>query len=238
MTRHIKRLNAPRALRINRKRETWTVKPSPGPHPIKKSIPLSLILRDILHLASTLRETKKIISNGDVLVDGKMQKDYKFPVGLMDVVSIPKLKKDYRVVFDRRGKLTLTDISSKDSTWKLCRIQNKKDLKGNKKQLNLHDGKNRIVKKDQYKTGDVLKIDLKEDKIIDTYEFKKGNVSMITGGSHIGEIANIEKTDVISSSKSNISVMKGEKEFTTLQKYVFPIGKKTPTIKLPEVKVQ
>ena len=238
MSKHIKRLNAPRALRIHRKKETWTVKPSPGPHPIEKSIPLSLIVRDILNLASTLRETKRIISNGEILVDGKIKKDYKYPVGLMDIVSIPKIKKDYRVLFDRRGKLTLTEVSSKDSYWKLCQIKNKKAIKGNKRQLNLHDGKNWIVKKDEYKTGDVLKIDFKNNKILDTYEFKKGNVSMITGGSHIGEIANIEKTDVISSSKSNISVMKGEKEFTTLQKYVFPIGKNNPTIKLPEVKIQ
>lgn len=238
MSNHMKRLNAPRAQRIRRKERKWAVKPSAGPHPIKKSIPLSYIIRDNLHLADTLRETKKIISNGDILVDGKTKKDYKYPVGLMDVVSLPKLKKDYRVLFDRKGKLTLVEISSKDSTWKLCRIQNKKILKEGKKQLNLHDGKNRLVKKDEFNTGDVLKINLKDDKIVDKYEFKKGNVSMITGGSHIGEIANIEKTDIISSSKSNISVMKGEKEFTTLQSYVFPIGKNKPTIKIPEVKVQ
>ena len=234
----MKRLNTPRAVRISRKKETWTVKPSPGPHPIEKSVPLSYIIRDDLALADTLRETKRIISNGDVLVDGKIKKNYKHPVGLMDVVSFPKLKKDYRILFDRKGKLSLVEISQKDSTWKLCRIQNKKILKGSKKQLNLHDGKNILIKKDEYKTGDVLKIEFKDNKIVDKFEFKKGNVSMITGGSHIGEIANIEKTDVISSSKSNITVMKGENEFTTLQSYVFPIGEKKPTINLPEVKVQ
>ncbi len=238
MSKHMKRLNAPRALRIHRKEKKWTVKPSPGPHPIEKSIPLSLIIRDVLDLADTRRETKIIISNGEILVDGAVKKDYKHPVGLMDVISIPKLKKDYRVLFDRKGKLTLTEISSKDANWKLYRIQNKKVLKKNKKQLNLHDGANKIVDKDEYNTGDVLKIDLKNKKILDRYEFKKGSVSMITGGSHIGEIATIEKTDVISSSKSNISIMKGENEFTTLQEYVFPIGKNNPTIKLPEVKMQ
>ena len=90
----MKRLNAPRALRIHRKEKKWTVKPSPGPHPIEKSIPLSLIIRDVLDLADTLRETKKIISNGDILVDGAVKKDYKLPVGIMDIVYIPKLKKD------------------------------------------------------------------------------------------------------------------------------------------------
>ncbi len=238
MSKHMKRLNAPRALRVHRKEKKWTVKPSPGGHLIEKAIPLSLVIRDVLNLADTLRETKRIISNGEIIVDGSIKKDYKYPVGLMDVISIPKLKKDYRVLFDRKGKLALTEISSSDAKWKLCKIENKKVLKKNKRQINLHDGRNKIVEKDEYNTGDVLKIDLKNKKILDRYEFKKGTVSMITGGSHIGEIANIEKTDIISSSKSNISIMKGENDFTTLQEYVFPIGKNKPTINLPEVKMQ
>jgi len=44
-----------------------------------------------------------------------------------------------------------------DAEWKLCRIQNKTIVKGKKVQLNLHDGKNKLVEKDEYKTGDVLK---------------------------------------------------------------------------------
>ena len=61
---------------------------------------------------------------------------------------------------------------------------------------------------------------------------------MIIGGSHIGETANIENIEIIQSSKPNLAKMKGEKEFTTLQKYVFPIGKNKPTISLPEVKIK
>jgi ribosomal protein S4E len=32
--------------------------------------------------------------------------------------------------------------------------------------------------------------------------------------------------------------MKGEKEFSTIAQYVFPIGKTKPAITLPEVKMQ
>jgi len=238
MSKHLKRLNAPRALTLNRKERKWTVKPSPGPHPIETGIPLGLVVRDYLKLTDTLREAKRIISDGEILVDEVKRKNYKFPCGLMDVVSIPKMKKDYRILFNRRGKLTFVPIDSKDAKWKLCRIENKTNLKGKQIQLNFHDGQNILVKKDEYKTGDVLKISFKEKKIDDIYKLEKGTVSMIIGGSHVGETANIQDIEIIQSSKPNLAKMKGEKEFTTLQNYVFPIGKTKPAINLPEVKIR
>ena len=111
-------------------------------------------------------------------------------------------------------------------------------MKGKQIQLNLHDGRNKIIQKDEYKTRDVLKISFKDKKISDIYKFEKGTVSMIIGGSHIGEVANIEDIDIISSSKPNLAKMKGKSEFTTVQEYVFPIGKAKPAIELPEVKIQ
>ncbi len=130
MKKHLKRLNAPRVLSIKRKVKKWTVRSSPGPHPLKKSISLGIIIRDYLGLADSLKETKEILTNGEVVVDGVVRKDHKFPCGLMDVISIPNLKKDFRVIFDRRGKLTLVPITAKDADWKLCRIENKKIEKG------------------------------------------------------------------------------------------------------------
>jgi small subunit ribosomal protein S4e len=238
MSKHIKRLNAPRTLQLHRKEEKWTVRASPGPHPLDQSIPLGLVIRDYLDLADTLRETKGIIANGEILVDGIIRKSHKFPCGLMDVISIPKLKKDYRVLFNRRGKLTLVPISPKDATWKLCRIENKTIIKGKQVQLNLHDGRNKLVKKDEYKTGDVLKISFKDQQIEDALKFEKGTVSMVIGGSHIGEVANIEDIEIISSSTPNLTKLKGKSNFSTLQDYVFPIGKDSPIIELPEVKIQ
>ena len=238
MSKHLKRLNAPRVLQLHRKEKKWTIRSSPGPHELEKSIPLGMIIRDHLSLTDGLKETRKIITNGEVLVDGVIRKDYKFPCGLMDVISIPKMKKDYRVLYNRRGKITLEEIKPTEANWKLCRIENKHILKGKKVQLSLHDGRNQLVKKDEYKTGDVLKLSFKDNKIEDVFKFEKGTVSMIIGGSHIGEIANIEGTETIESSKPNLAKMKGSTEFTTLQNYVFPIGKNKPIIQVPEVKIQ
>jgi small subunit ribosomal protein S4e len=238
MSKHLKRLNAPIALQLHRKEEIWTVKSSSGPHPLETSIPLGLVIRNYLKLADTLKETKRIISNGEILVDGTIRKNHKFPCGFMDVISIPKLKKDYRILFNTRGKLVLIPISTSEASWKLYRIENKTIVKGKKIQLNLHDGKNKLIKKDEFKTGDVLKISFKDDKINDIFKFEKGTVSMIIGGSHIGEVANIEDIEIIPSSKPNLTKMKGKNDFSTLQKYVFPIGKTKPVVEIPEVKIQ
>ena len=237
MSKHMKRLNAPRVLKLHRKERVWTIRTQPGPHAIKESMPLGLVIRDYLKLADTLRETKRILSDGEIFIDGTVRKSHKFPCGFMDVVSIPKMKKDYRILFDRRGKLTLMPIKTNEANWKLCRIEDKKILKGKQMQINLHDGRNKIIKKDEYKTGDVLKISFKDQKIEDTYKFEKGAVSMIIGGSHIGELANIEELDLTRSSKQNLAKMKGQTEFSTLQDYVFPIGKNKPVIEIPEVKM-
>jgi ribosomal protein S4E len=61
---------------------------------------------------------------------------------------------------------------------------------------------------------------------------------MVIGGSHVGQIAHIEEIQIISSSKPNLALMKGDKEFSTLAEYIFAIGKTKPTIILPEVKMQ
>ncbi|MHA1832356.1 MAG: 30S ribosomal protein S4e, partial [Candidatus Baldrarchaeia archaeon] len=45
--RHLKRLPAPRFWPIHKKEFKWTVRPSPGPHPMNRCLPLLLIVRDI-----------------------------------------------------------------------------------------------------------------------------------------------------------------------------------------------
>jgi small subunit ribosomal protein S4e len=215
-----------------------TIRSAPGPHLLEQSIPLGLLVRDYLKLCDTYKEARKIISNGDVLVDGVKRKNLKFPCGLMDVVSIPKARQNIRILFDRNGKLALVPISESDALWKLCRIENKTIVRGKKVQLNLHDGRNILVEKDDYRTGDVLRFSFKERKIDEVFKFDKGTVSMIVGGTHVGEIASIEEIQVAQSSKPNLAIMKGEKEFSTIADYIFPIGKTKPAVSLPEVKVQ
>ena len=159
MSNELRRLTAPRSWPIKRKAHHWVTKPSPGAHSIEDSVPVTVVVRDLLKICDTAAEVKRILSNRDMLVDGKVVRDVKKGIGLMDVVSFPKSNAHYRMVVNVRGKLTLVPIPEDKANWKLCRIDNKTTVKGGKTQLNLHDGRNILVEGDGYKTGDVLKIE-------------------------------------------------------------------------------
>lgn len=232
MKKHLKRLAAPRSWKIHRKEHTWATRPSPGPHGLEESVPLLFILRDVLDLCDTAREGKRIISSRRVLVDGKPVTNHKHPVGLMDVISIPEVNMHYRMLLDRRGRLTLVEINEKEATWKLVRIENKATTKGGKIQLNLHDGRNLLLKSNKYRTGDVLKIEVPTQKIIGHYEFKKGSKVMLSSGKHVGEIATVKKYEKSRNPRENI--VEFQEGFSTTKRNVFIVGKKSLEVLPPE----
>jgi len=231
---HLKRFSAPETWRIERKTKKWAIHPSPGPHPKERSLPLAIVIRDYLKLADNGREAKKIIAARKILVDGKARRDYKYPCGLMDVISIPDIDEHYRVLLDSKGRLRLVKIGEEEAKWKLSRIENKTIVRGGKLQLNLHDGRNIITEENDYKTGDVLKISLPEQEIMEKIPMKKGYMALIIGGSHAGEIAEIDEIVVTKSPMPNIVKLKG---FSTIKPYVFPIGKDKPLVELPKVEI-
>src|SRR5688500_4380239 len=155
--KHMKRIAAPRALILPRKEKKWVYKVSPGAHPVQRSVPLAVLVRDHLHLCETGREARRIIGAGDVLVDGTIRRDHKYAVGLMDVVSIPKTKQTFRLLLDHHARLVPVEIKAQEAGWKFAQIANKTTITGGKCQINLHDGRNILLPKDTYKTGDVLK---------------------------------------------------------------------------------
>nr|WP_290723963.1 30S ribosomal protein S4e [Archaeoglobus sp.] len=220
---HQKRLSAPKTYKIPRKVSKWVVKPSPGPHN-KEAIPLLVLVRDFLELADTGREARRIISSGEILVDGIVRKDYKFPVGLFDVVTIPKLEKSYRILFDEKGRYIPKEVE--DADLKLYKITNKTLVRGGKVQLNLFDGTN-ILGSNEYKTKDSILLRIPEKEVVDHLKFEEGALVMITGGTHAGEIGRIKSYKIVRSSAPNLVTVEGEeRDITTIEDYVFVVGKK------------
>ena len=236
MSRRMKRLAAPRSWAIPRKEKVWVSKPLPGKHTEDNCIPLVIALRDYLKVCDSAKEAERILGRRDVLVDGKAVRSVKTGVGLMDIVSIPKINANYRVLFDKNGKLRMISIKKDEAAWKLCRIRNKTAIKKGDIQLNLHDGRNIIVpkaEKDNYHTGDTLKISLPDQKILGKIEFSEGNLAYLTGGTHVGFVVSIDKIEKVRNPKANIIHFK--EEFSTTQKYVFVIGTDVAEIEIPEV---
>jgi small subunit ribosomal protein S4e len=176
---------------------------------------------------------------GKVLVDGRVRKEEKLPVGLMDVVSLPEADENYRVLFDRKGRIKLKPTENPDV--KLCKIKNKTVIKGGHIQLNLHDGRNIVIKvsdptkaeEDVYKTGDTLLISIPEQEIKAHIPFEVGKLAYITGGKHVGDFAKIVEIERrgIYPDIVTLENMDGEK-FKTVKDYVFVVGDEEPIIKL------
>jgi len=245
---HLKREAAPRFWPIQRKVFTWTVKPIPGPHPIRQGIPLIIIVREILGFAKTRREAEKMISQGKILVDGEVRRDERFPAGLMDVISIPDIEKDYRILPSKKG-LFLHPISRDEAKFKICRIENKNVMKNGRIQLNLHDGRNILIKaenpqnpvEDIYQTLDTLKISLENQEILEHMKPGEGMMALFVSGKNMGKYGTIESIKEQSGQKrrrSLLTIMDEGKIYRTTLNYVFVIGDKNSRISLPGMEGQ
>ena len=241
----LKRKPAPRFWPIHRKEAVWIVRPSSGPHSLEKCLPLSIVLRDILKVAETRKEAKKIISQGKVYVDGKVRLKDDFPVGLMDIISMPDLNKFYRILPSHKG-LFLNPISKEEASFKLLRLEDKTLVKNGNSQIALHDGTNMLVKAGDpenpsevvYETFTTLKLGLPEKQVLDQLKTKKGNMAIITGGKNIGKkgkIVEIEKTEA-KKRRNALVVVEDEKggRYQTILDFVFSIGEAKSLISLPE----
>lgn len=234
-TKHLKRHMSPAFWPIHRKGGKWAVRPSSGPHSLKTSIPTKVLLRDQFKYATTAREAKSLIKNGKMLIDGKVRKDDRFPVGLMDVIHIPDTKEYFRVLPDHGGKLRYLAITAEEAQFKLCRIIGKTSLKAGKTQLNLHDGSNVVIntEADKYKVKDVLKIKVPEKEILDHIEFKEMQQVIITGGRSQGAQGVLIKVGPEPGWKrtATIRTVEGD-DIRTLSNYLFVVGVNEPVIKL------
>lgn len=224
---YLKRITMPRVWPFNRKGTKYIVRPNPGAHDFEFGIPLCLALRDLLGYAKTFREVKQMLHKNQVLVDGRIKKDPKYDVGFMDVISIPALKKHFRVLFDKRGKISLVEIDEKESKIKLCKITGISSIKGGKLQLNFHDSRNIIIDKKEYSVGDTAVVELPENKIKESFKLEKGSSIMLIRGKHIGERGSLEGIE-----GQTISYKSEGKLKETVKKYAFVLGKSNSAIKI------
>ncbi|MEK6835562.1 MAG: 30S ribosomal protein S4e [Nanoarchaeota archaeon] len=224
--RHLFSLNAPANWPIDRKKYTWITRPLPGPHPLHRCLPLSLVIHKLLGYAKTMREIKLILNQGEILIDKKVRKDYKFPVGIMDAIEIKKTNEAFRLIINNKNKYQLIKINKDNTKLKPCKIINKTTLNKGLTQLNLYDGRNIIVEKDGYKTGDTIILDLETNKIISHLKLEKGSLVYITDGKYTGNLA---KIDSIINAKNlqpaKIVFTLDDKKLQTLKDYAFVINK-------------
>ncbi len=226
MKNHLKRIAAPKTWHLNRGLHIYAARPNPGTHTLEMGLALGTVLRDHLHLAETMGEIKKLLNAKQVLVDGVQRKDYRFMVGLFDVVSVVDHKKHYRVVLDAKCRLQVKEIPASESVLKVSRVTGKTVLKSGKIQYHLYDGKN-VIGSITAKVGDSVIVDLPGSKIKKVLPLKEGMSIFLIKGKHGGD------TGVLKQLKGTQAIYtKGTEEIETAKEYVFVVGEKASEMTL------
>jgi small subunit ribosomal protein S4e len=179
-------------------------------HDSRRSMTIITAVRDILEIAKTEKEVRRICLDGSVKINQKIRTDAKFPILLGDVLSLEKIKKTYRL--QRQGKrFIFKEISSEDGTKKIVRIIGKKVLKGNRLQANLEDGRNTFYDK-KFSCGDSAMVDLTANKVIKIIPLESGARISIVSGRHVGQFGKVK--EVRKEAKKNVYLisLEGGKE--------------------------
>ena len=226
--RHLKPIAAPKSWPIKRKEYAFVIKQNPGPHKLEDSMPIGLILK-LLSQVRTSREAKYVINQRKVLINKKPAKDIKSQAGLLDVIEFAD--KYYRILLNKKGKLISKDITKSESNILLFKIIGKTKVKGNRMQLNFHNGFNMLVAnkgKEEYNLNDVL---VKEnDQIKEKINFEKGSTVYIIKGKNLGKTAKIENIGKNPGLNNSITLSVDDRKINLPKSYVFLVGKTKPII--------
>ncbi len=228
MKNHLKLIAAPKTWFVPRKKNVFILRPSPGAHSLEYGMPLGFLLRDELKVASTMGEARKIISNKEVLIDGVARTDHRFIVGLFDVLSVPKLNKQYRMLLDKKGRLRLTEINAKEASIKLVKIVGKTVLKEGKIQFNLHDGRN-IISDAKAQVGDTFMVALPAVKVTKIFSAKKGAKVFLIKGKHAGDVGVLKEIKGV-----EVTFTADGADIDTAKDYLFVVGDKDSEINLEQ----
>ena len=190
--KRLKRQLSPRFWQVSRKSSRFILNTMPGPHTRKFSYPIAVVLRDLLHICSNVREVKKSLNKGLVTVDGKMIRHPNFPVGLMDTVEIKPSNEFYRFVPSDGLPLLPIKISANEKNLKLEKIKSKVSSKKNTYQYRLHDGRT-FLSEESYNVNDTCLIELPKFGIKNHVQLKDGCSVIVTRGENAGNIGKVEE---------------------------------------------
>merc|ERR1712093_735498 len=146
-------------------RDSRSIKSALAPHRIgswtNSPVPTLLVHPQVL----TSSETKAIVMQRLIKVDGKVRTDATYPAGFMDVISIEKTGEHFRLVYDTKGRFTVHRIQAEEAEYKLGKVKRVQLGKGGIPFLVTHDARTIRYPDPAIKVNDTVKIDLATGKI-------------------------------------------------------------------------
>ena len=233
-SKSLKRLSAPRSWDIERKSSRFIIKPSPGPYSTANGYPLGVALRDLLQLVQNRREIDSVLAHSEILVDGVARKDASFPVGLFNVIAVPKENLAFRLIPSADG-LAARKVAKDQANLKLCRINSKSKIDGGHIQYGFHDGRSMLNDGLSLSPGDAVLMKVPEQSVVSSVKLTKGTLGLVLSGERagqVGTISNVKKGTVSREKMVTISLPGGETELPA--RLVFPVGVDAPAIEVQE----
>ncbi|KAI4115696.1 MAG: hypothetical protein LQ345_003755 [Seirophora villosa] len=235
--KHQKRLAAPSHWLLDKLSGAYAPRPSPGPHKLRDCMPLIVFIRNRLKYALNARETKAIVMQRLIRVDGKVRTDATFPAGFMDVISIEKTGENFRLVYDTKGRFTVHRITAEEAEYKLGKVKRVQLGKGGIPFLVTHDARTIRYPDPAIKVNDTVKIELATGKITDFIGFDTAVIAMVTGGRNMGRVGVITHRERHDGGFNIVHIKDAiDNSFATREANVFVIGKEKPWISLPKGK--
>ncbi|KAL4924877.1 40S ribosomal protein eS4 [Aspergillus undulatus] len=235
--KHQKRLSAPSHWLLDKMSGTYAPKASSGPHKLRDCLPLIVFIRNRLKYALNGRETKAIMMQRLIQVDGKVRTDPTYPAGFMDVIGIEKTGENFRLIYDTKGRFTVHRIQAEEAEYKLCKVKKVQLGKGGIPFLVTHDARTIRYPDPAIKVNDTVKVDIASGKITDFARFDTGAVIMVTGGRNMGRVGVVTHRERHDGGFNIVHVKDAiENTFATREGNVFVIGQDKPWISLPKGK--
>jgi small subunit ribosomal protein S4e len=178
---HQTRQEVTRKIPITRKGTKYVARASSH---ISNSVPVVIAVRDILALAKTAKEVKAMIKSNLLKINGKAVRDSNESIRIFNILEADK---KYVLLLLETGRYTFKETKENE---RLCKVTSRKLIRGNKIQLNLHDGTNVLGSKD-VKVEDSVYLDF-SGKIKSHVHFEKGKSGIVISGKYQGHIGKIE----------------------------------------------
>jgi len=174
-------------------------------------------------VATTLREARRILHSRKVLIDGVVRVEEKFPVGLMDVISLEG--KHYMIFLDWKGRLIPKEIDKKEVGSKILKIIRKHTAKGGKIIVTFHDGRN-MIGDNHLKVGDSVQVKLPKVEMISHLKLESGARCLVEEGKHSGKVVKLREILKRKGGKRpEVLVEDDTGSFETVLDYLLVIGK-------------
>jgi len=231
-SKKLKRQMAPTFWGIARKEKRFVVTVKPGPHSKNYSIPNAVFLRDTLKLTKTLRESKSVIYEGKVTIDGIKRKSLHHGIGLMDVIELDGISDVFRLVPQNGQILQPLKIDSSEKSKKILKLTNKTTIKNGKTQLGFHDGRSMIVDI-KINVGDSCLMQIPEQKILEVIKLEKGSQVIVTKGTNAGKVGKVEEVkEGTFTLPKRVEISVDERKIEIPVDIIMTVGKEKPVIQI------